>query len=77
MSESREMVQLRRRLTQMEEWAMHSEKMLETLHESLCEAHRELEAQRRKNEQLSLLMHRLQARLEEGEMPADERPPHY
>jgi uncharacterized coiled-coil protein SlyX len=77
MSESHRWEMLHKRMIQMEEWAMHSEKMLETLHQSLCEAHRELEIHKRRSDRLALLLRRLQDRLEEGAEPEQEKPPHY
>ena len=64
------------RVVALEEWMMHTDRLLASLNEVVCALQDRLAEQSRKLETLSAAIHRL-AFPEEKRSFEDERPPHY
>ncbi len=77
MAESDENHQREQRIVRLEEWMMHTDHLLKSLNEVVCQLQDRLDEQFRKMNALHELMRREQSPDEEERSFEDERPPHY
>lgn len=76
MTESEAQRQIEERLVAIEEWMMHTDRLLSNLNDVVCALHDRLDEQQRRLEQLHAAQQRL-ALPDEQRSFEDERPPHY
>jgi uncharacterized coiled-coil protein SlyX len=76
MTESEEIRRISDRVVVLEEWMMHTDRLLASLNEVMCALHDRLDEQNRRIESLGAAIERVTLP-EEKRSFEDERPPHY
>jgi uncharacterized coiled-coil protein SlyX len=76
MAESEEVRRIDDRMVALEEWMMHTDRLLASLHDVVCSLQNRLDEQNRQVDTLKGTLERLLLPGEERSLE-DERPPHY